>query len=627
MCGIAGIFGLEALDDARATVARMTDAIAHRGPDASGIHLAGNCILGHRRLSIIDLSHGPDQPFRSADGRHAIVFNGEIYNYRALRERLGALGHTFRTASDTEVLLAAYREWGPVCLNELEGMFAFAITDEVTQDLFLARDRMGIKPLYLYHDDRHLLFASEVRALLASGLVPRRIDTDAFVDHLRYQTVHAPDTIVRGVKMLEAGHAMLVSDQEVRSWRWYDPVAASYRSAGAMARTEVLREVRDRLSTAVEKRLVADVPFGAFLSGGIDSSAVVGLMAQASTAPVQTFSVVFDEAEYSEERYARIVADRFRTEHTPIRLSPADMLRMLPEALADMDHPSADGANTWVVSKVTREAGIKMALSGLGGDEVFAGYPVFTRTLELWRRRWVTQFPSTLRRWGGAMARAARPSITSSKMAEMLRLDAFTVDETYPVARRTFSDQDLVALLARDTLPRDSVRRIMKGIIREDRAYELPMLSQVSLGELATYLQNVLLRDTDQMSMAHALEVRVPFLDHHLVEFVLGVEDVHKYPHTPKALLTDALGDLLPREVTHRPKMGFTLPWETWMRVELRGMCEQRLARLANSPLFRPGSVDALWQRFLRRDPRVNWSRLWSLVVLADWMERQGMEE
>lgn len=627
MCGIAGIYGLETLPDPQAVLARMTDALAHRGPDAFGIHVAANCALGHRRLSIIDLSHDSDQPFHTADGGLTIVFNGEIYNYRALRERLTGLGHTFRTSSDTEVLLAAYRQWGHACLDELEGMFALAVLDTRTGELFLARDRMGIKPLYWYSDDRHLLFASEVRALLASGLVPRRIDREAFVDHLRYQTVHAPDTLVGGVHLLQAGHAMLVSDTELSIRRWYDPVAAAEKAAEHMPRERVLREVRDRLARAVEKRLVADVPFGAFLSGGIDSSAVVGLMAQASSSPVHTFSVVFDEEEFSEERYARMVAKRFRTEHTPIRLKPDDMLRMLPDALAAMDHPSADGPNTWVVSKVTREAGIKMALSGLGGDEVFAGYPVFRRTLDLWRRRWVTQFPSAWRGVAGAAVRSLRPGIAGTKMADALQLPTFSVDDTYPISRRTFSDRELVALLARDTLPADRVQRIMHGIIREDGGHTLPMLSQVSLGELSTYLQHVLLRDTDQMSMAHALEVRVPFLDHHLVAFVLGVGDMYKYPQTPKRLLTDAMGDLLPEEVTQRPKMGFTMPWEVWMRGELRPFCEQRLHRLSSGGLFRPGAVDGLWRAFLKHDPRVNWSRLWSLVTLADWMERQGMQD
>lgn len=624
MCGISGIHGLEQLTSPEAIVGRMNDAIAHRGPDAAGVWRGGNVVLGHRRLSIIDLSHASDQPFRSTDGRYTIAFNGEIYNYRALKAEL--TGVSWRTGSDTEVLLEAYARWGLECLHRLEGMFAFAVHDAVTDELVLVRDRMGIKPLYWYRDDKHLLFASEIRALLASDMVPRRLDRDALVDHLRYQTVHAPSTMVKDVRMLQAGHWMRIADQEVTVARWYDPVEASRKQVLPESLPEIQREVKDRLTRAVEKRLVSDVPFGAFLSGGIDSSAVVGLMAQVSSAPVHTFSVVFDEAEFSEEKYARIVADKFSTRHTAIRLRPEDMLRMLPDALAAMDHPSADGPNTYVVSKVTKEAGITMALSGLGGDEVFAGYPVFTRSIGLWNRRWVTQFPGPLRNLLASIIARARPSITSDKFGELLRLGTFSVDDTYPVSRLGFTDRELATVLDRDRLPANEVRNILHQLLRVDGAHYLPLLSQVSLGELSTYLQNVLLRDTDQMSMAHALEVRVPFLDHDLVEFVLGVNDQLKYPHSPKKFLVDSLGDLLPDEVVHRPKMGFTMPWELWMRNQLSGFCAERMARLGQRPLFRPGAVIGLWERFLARDARVNWARIWSLVVLEDWLERHGIE-
>ncbi|MEZ4756833.1 MAG: asparagine synthase (glutamine-hydrolyzing) [Flavobacteriales bacterium] len=624
MCGITGIFGLEGIPDARATVTAMNRALAHRGPDAEGFWSDEVVALGHRRLGIIDLGHASDQPFRSPDGRYTLVFNGEIYNYRELRAELPQW--SFRTASDTEVLLAALITWGDGALHRLKGMFAFALWDSAQQELLLVRDRMGIKPLYVARSGQHILFASELRAVLASGLLRPTLDRDALVDHLRYQTVHAPATIVREVRMLEAGHAMRISDQEVRSWQWYDLVGAVDRNVEHLPLAEVHREVRERLSRAVERRLVADVPFGAFLSGGIDSSAIVGLMAQATQAPVHTFSVVFNEPAFSEEPYAQLVAARFRTEHTPIRLQPHDMLDLLPDALAAMDHPSADGPNTYVVSKVTKAAGITMALSGLGGDELFAGYPVFARSIGLWNKRWLTQFPGWMRSlvaWGLS---STRPSIQSDKLGELLRLSHFTVDDTYPVSRITFSDREVAALMGATRLPENTVRRFMHTLVRSGRGHELPLLSQVSLGELGTYLQSVLLRDTDQMSMAHALEVRVPFLDHDLVEFVLGVSDQHKYPHRPKQLLVDSLGDLLPRAIVDRPKMGFTLPWEHWMRNELQSWCADRVKRAGHRPWFAPGAVERLWARFLAHDPRVNWSRLWSLIVLEDWLERHGLE-
>lgn len=623
MCGIAGIHGLEGLADASAVVRRMTDAQAHRGPDAEGLWQGPHAVLGHRRLSIIDLSDAGRQPFVSPDGRHALVFNGEIYNYRTLRAQLK--DWDFRTGSDTEVLLAAWCTWGVDALKRLEGMFAFAVYDVQSGELVLVRDRLGIKPLYVYRDDRHLLFASEVRALLASGLVPRRMDREALVDYLRYQTVHAPATIVEGVRMLPAGHLLRVSDQEVHEQRWWDLVAEVEPGLEMLPKEEVLRGVRDRLARAVEKRLVADVPFGAFLSGGIDSSAVVGLMSQATDGPVHTFSVVFDEQAYSEERYAKLVAERFGTRHTAIRLKADDMLRALPEALAAIDHPSGDGPNTFIVSRETKAAGITMALSGLGGDELFAGYPVFARTLMLWKRRWVTQFPEALRRMAGAASRIARPGMGSLKMAELLRLPAWSVDDTFPVSRLVMTDAELRALIAERPLPGNRVAAIMRDLIRTRGGHALPFLSQVSAGELSTYLQHVLLRDTDQMSMAHALEVRVPFLDHDLVTFVLGVGDGMKYPHSPKPLLVEALGDLLPAEIVDRPKMGFTLPWPHWMRSTLRSYCEARLQALGRREGFHGAALQRMWAAFLKEDPRMPWARLWYLVVLEDWLDRHGI--
>ncbi|MBL8000636.1 MAG: asparagine synthase (glutamine-hydrolyzing) [Flavobacteriales bacterium] len=624
MCGIAGIAGLTGLDAPETLVHAMTEAMAHRGPNARGWWRGPDVVLGHRRLSIIDLSPAGDQPFHSADGMLTIVFNGEIYNYRELRAELGA--HHFRTGSDTEVLLAAYAEWGIACLDRLQGMFGFALWDHRTSELHVVRDRLGVKPVYLWRKEGRLAFASELRALLATGLVPRRLDRVALADHLRYQTVHAPSTLVKDVRMLMPGHRLVWKAGAVEEVRWWDPVKAARRDAATMDLPTVQRQVRELLGAAVAKRLVSDVPFGAFLSGGIDSSAVVGLMAQASSTPVHTFSVVFDEERFSEERYARLVAQRFGTKHTAIRLTPADMLRELPGALAAMDHPSGDGPNTYVVSKVTKEAGITMALSGLGGDEVFAGYPVFTRTLRLQRLQAAALVPAALRGLAGDLVAALRGDLPARKLAALARLPGFSPAHTYPLSRLVFDDAELAWLLPGGALPPNAVARLAHQLLHADGGSALPALSQVSLLESAAYMQNVLLRDADQMSMAHALEVRVPFLDHDLVEFVLGVPDALKYPTTPKRLLVDSLGDLLPREIVDRPKMGFTLPWADWMRADLRAFCEERLRDPRMGEVWNAKAVEALWQRFLRGDKATPWGRLWHLVVLADWMRRNAIE-
>lgn len=639
MCGISGIVGLKATThfakeaDPVAIVRRMNKAIAHRGPDADGVWRGSDVVLGHRRLSIIDLSAASNQPMTTPDGRYTIVFNGEIYNYRDLRKQLGDVA--WRSGGDGEVLLHAWARWGADCLPKLEGMFAFAVWDEQEQECVLVRDRLGIKPLYhsVFSIPQEgmpmgLVFASEIRALVASGAVEPELDLNALTDYLRYGTVHAPMTIMHGVRMLLPGHMLRFSAQKgVREdLEWWSPVKSARQDAQVLPIEGVTKEIRSLLSKAVEKRLVADVPFGAFLSGGIDSSAVVGLMAECSSAPVHTFNVSFDESEFSEARFAQLIAKRFNTRHTEIKLKPADMLRYLPDALAAMDHPSMDGPNTWVVSKVTKEAGITMALSGLGGDEVFAGYDVFKRSTDLQRKAWLMAVPKVLRKLAGSVVAKARPGAASTKAAELLALSDWTLKNTYALSRLAFTDAELRALLLHEVSSINAVRLQAEVLLEGGGGNALPLLSRVSLLEMSTYMQNVLLRDTDQMSMAHALEVRVPFLDHDLVSFVLGVGDAFKYPHTPKQLLTDSLGDLLPREIIDRPKMGFTLPWAQWMRGELKTFCADRMQALAKRRQFRAEGINDLWQRFLANDPRVTWGRVWMLVVLEDWMQRNGVQ-
>lgn len=628
MCGIAGIATPDLKgagpEGSEAITRRMTAALAHRGPDAEGIWSGSQVVLGHRRLSIIDPEPASNQPFRSADGRYVLVYNGAVYNFRELRESLAH--YPFRTKGDTEVLLAAWMEWGEACLDRLEGMFAFAVWDVKEETLVIARDRFGIKPVYYHADGGRLLFASELRSILASGIVPRKLDEAALCDHLRHGSVHAPATIVKDVRMLLPGHVLRWSSEGMSIHRWWNVAASADPAAGSMDLKEIHGAVRDRFLRAVEKRMVADVPFGAFLSGGIDSSAVVGAMAQATRGRVHTFTITFDEAEFSEARFAQLIAKKFGTKHNEIRLRPEDMLRMMPEALADMDHPSADGPNTWVVSKMTKEAGITMALSGLGGDEVFAGYEVFKRSVALLRKRGITAVPRPLRMLIGMAVKSRKEGAAGWKAAELLKLRDWKVADTYPLARLAFSNAELRKKLLAVHLHPDAVAGDVRQWLESSEGARLEPLSQVSVAELVTYLPDVLLRDTDQMAMAHALEVRSPFLDHDLTGFVLGVPDAVKFPHTPKKLLTDALGDLLPREVTHRPKMGFTLPWAHWMRDQLSSFCAVRMEALARRPQFNSQGVNSLWERFLKGDPAVTWSRVWMLVVLEEWMQANGIE-
>jgi len=373
------------------TVRVMNNALKHRGPDDEGVYSDENVSLGQRRLMIIDLTRAGHQPMSTPDGRFTLVFNGEVYNFEEIRKQLD---YPFRSKTDSEVVLAAWQKWGEDSVTRFNGMFAFAVWDKKEKQLFLIRDRLGIKPLYWSLQGGSLLFSSEVRALLASGKVSREIDQDSLVDFLRYQTVQTPDTILKDVKMLQAGCILrfdLNKKEPVITSYWKPEISGSLKSDTSYS--EVKENVSELFYRSVKRRLVADVPFGAFLSGGIDSSAIVGAMAKVSNRQVKTFNISFAEDEFSEARYARHIAKLNNTDHTEINLTPQDFLRYLPDALSNMDHPSGDGPNTWLVSKVTKEAGITMALSGLGGDELFAGYPIFKRMMSLAGKHWIWKLP------------------------------------------------------------------------------------------------------------------------------------------------------------------------------------------------------------------------------------------
>ena len=632
MCGIAGIISTTHNSKEFGTaIQKMTDAIAHRGPNSEGLWNDTHCYFGHRRLSIIDLSEAGNQPYTSQDGRYVLIYNGELYNYKDLKFELQRVEHGsnnlpyfFKTNTDTEVILASYLRWGKQCLKKFNGMFAFAIWDTIEQTVFIARDRLGVKPLYYQFTNNTLIFASEIRALLKSGLVQKKINQQAVNDYIQYATVHAPNTIIEDVQILLPAHSIefnistplnaSIHNLKFEIEEWWN--ASDYtKSTADISYEETCKLVNEKLTMAVERRLVADVPFGAFLSGGIDSSAIVGLMSKVSSEKAQTFNVSFDESEFSEAKYAKQIAERFNTEHHEIKLTPTDFLNQLPEALNAMDHPSGDGPNSYIVSKATKNAGITMALSGLGGDELFAGYDVFKRMLELDKKAWLNIIPA--KGLLGKLISAKNKSVQGDKMAEILRLDHVSSFHAYPINRKLFNQKDYQHLLKQKTNDDAYVKECIK-MFKTDTEHQL---SKISLYEMNTYMQNVLLRDADQMSMAVALEVRVPFLDYQLVETLLGIKDEYKYPHTAKKLLTDSLGDLLPTDIINRPKMGFTLPWKEWLKGTLREFSEDNIIEFSKREFVNREAVLIIWNRFLNNDPKITWSRVWHLIVLNYWIK------
>lgn len=626
MCGINGVYNLKDLKAPKEIITKMNESTAHRGPDSTNSYSDNDIILGHNRLSIIDLSDGANQPLLNNEGNLVLVFNGEIYNYLELKEKLKD-DYSFNTSSDSEVLMAAYQKWGKACLHKLEGMFAFAIWDKKAKTLFIARDRLGIKPLYYFDDNQYLAFSSEVRGLMDLPFVGKNINKEGLVDYLRYGTVHAPNTIVAGVKMLLPGHSIWLSADEYQVENYWDLGSFINRKAENQSYEEVTKEVRTRLSNSVKNRMQADVPYGAFLSGGIDSSAIVGLMSEISKQPVKTFSISFNEKDYSEAKYAQIIADKFKTEHTEINLTPTDFLKQLPAAMAAMDHPSTDGLNSYMVAKVTKESGVTMALSGLGGDELFAGYDIFHRAVNLLDKKWLFSFPLFVRKAIAGGLRLVKPSISSDKITETITQKYLELPFYYPINRQVLTDDIVKKITNKVELPENAVFQIgMENLDVAKEGFKAPFLSKVSYLEMNTYMQNVLLRDVDQMSMASALEVRVPFLDHQLVEYVHGVPDEYKFPYSPKKLLVDSMGDLLPPEIVNREKMGFVFPWQVWMKEDLNEFCTENLNWLKAQSYFNSNAIDEIWTLFLQGNYKITWSRIWHLVVLGYWLKKNNIE-
>ncbi len=604
MCGIAGVVGLEE-EEARGYVSKMNDLQAHRGPDANGIVSDQYACLGHRRLAIIDLDQRSNQPLISKNGRFWLVFNGEIYNYREIRLKL--IPYKFRTESDSEILLAGYEKWGEEVLQYLNGMFSFAIWDTERQSLFVARDRLGIKPLY-YSTKKGFSFSSELRAIIHAGVMRPLLNMQSLKTFLINQSIPTPETLIDGVQQLPAGCYGVYREGKFSIQKYWslEGIKTTDLEEGAD-----LDALKPHLLDAVSERTVADVDLGAFLSGGIDSSAIVGLLSELKLQKVNTFSIGFKEDQYDESSFARLVSKKFETNHENLILTPEDLLSKIPDTLQAMDSPTADGVNTYIISEAVRNRGIKVALSGLGGDELFAGYPVF-KQLPAVGRQLIYRLPSLCRQPLAFLLKQMIPSHRGAKLQSLLSVSGSDLNSLYPIFRSiaTAKEVDQLFLVEEPENAQSNLTHFK----------HLDTIASISALELSSYTENVLLRDTDQMSMAHGLEVRVPFLDHRLVEKVLATPGSLKFGPSPKHLLIQTLGNLLPTEIVHRKKQGFALPWEHWLKHELKGFAQNELNKLSNYDLFNQVEVERLWWEFQSGNRRIHWSRIWTLVILGNWI-------
>jgi len=626
----------------------MTAALRHRGPDEEGFltgdQRAPGLALGMRRLSIIDLAGG-QQPVWNEARDVAVIYNGELYNYRELRERLTLLGHHFSTQSDTEILVHGWEEWGEECLAELRGMFAFALLDlrgrfATAPLLFLARDPLGIKPLYYTQSPGGFAFASEVRALLASGIVPKQISQDALTSYLLFGSTSEPVTLLEGVFSLPPGHRMLLYVPErrrvPRARPWWDPQTSSAARDPRKPKDldSAAKRLRPMLEDAVRAHLIADVPVGLFLSSGLDSGAIAALAGRVQ-AGIRSFTLAFPGTAYDEAPLARRIAERCGTQHKEIPLDGSAMLGRIDEAVAGLDQPTMDGINTYFVSWAAREAGLKVALSGLGGDELFAGYASFSNTALLQRLTRLAWFvPQPLRR-AVAPLMAGILGIRMSRDAAGKAVAAWTDPDRLPhpyfYARALFPPGQLNRLMEPrfrpSTVGSDGVTLEPTWLGWLDRAAseagKLEPIAATAWLEMRCYMASTLLRDTDSLSMAQSLEVRVPLLDTPLVEFVSSLPDVARHrAGSQKALLVGALRNILPEEILGQQKRTFTLPWEEWLRGPLKPKLEASFVDIAPAlaPHLRAEGVRGVWGAFL--DGKTSWSRPWSLYVLNEWCKR-----
>jgi len=644
MCGLAGLMRLDGrvtVEDVGA-VLRMLDAQDHRGPDDWGLLLpdaaarsrelgpllgrldpahvmtypversSAATVLGVRRLAILDRSPRGRMPMGSANRRGWLAYNGETYNYRELRAELGP-AESFSSGSDTEVLLRAFDTWGEAALARLRGMFGLAYFQAgPTPTLLLARDRFGIKPLYWHEDRRRVLFASEVTAIVRGGLVPDEASGEALARFLEWGSVPSPLTTVKDVRALPPGHILKISSRGARVERYWDLDGAveAARRAAPRAAADAVVATRERLEESVRLHLVSDVPLGVFLSGGIDSSALAALAAEGRPQPLTTLSVAFEERALSEAAYARRMAARVGADHHEVLLRAPDVFADLGAFFAAMDQPTVDGLNTWCIARAAREAGLTVVLSGLGGDEVFWGYDHLRRTAALGLARAVmAALPAAVRRGVTRLGPMAGALLARPGLDRLAALEAPTPPGVYHLVRGLFPRATVRDLLGASEGDLEAAAPALTGDARAGAGDLRETLTRL---EFSHYLGDQLLRDTDVMGMAHSIEARVPYLDHRLVETVLGLPAALKLDRArPKPLLLDALGDRLPREIWDRPKMGFTFPMAAWMRErapELERLCleDKRLQRSA---------VEAVWSAFAAG--RSHWSRPWALLVLA----------
>ena len=622
MCGIAGFTRFfDATGDAESLL-RMGDRIAHRGPDAHGEYLDDGVGLCHRRLSIIDLSTAGNQPMFSEDGNLVIVFNGEIYNFLELRKELEQKGYSFKTRTDTEVILALYQFEGPRCLDKLFGMFAIALWDKRKQELFLARDRLGKKPLYFYHDQKRFIFGSEIKSILEIESVPKEIRHDAIYDFFVYQYVPEAKSIFKNIDKLKPGHYLTINKNGMDVKQYWD---VSFKQQSTSNEEEIAEGLLDVIDTCTKQRMISDVPLGAFLSGGVDSSGVVALMANNSEKPVVTCSIGFDSKKYDEIQYAKQVAEQYHTTHHELTVKE-NILDHLQHIAGYFDEPFADQSlvPTYFVSQLAKTK-VTVALAGDGGDENFAGYSKYS--VDQIENNLRNKVPGFIREnlFPPFVAPLQKSNVRALKRAGTL-LSAMSKSPAEGFyLTNTFMTDAMWNRLANDDLKRELDGYHPSAISMQfyNEADADDHLSRVLYTDIKTYLVGDILVKVDRMSMANSLEVRAPILDHRVVEYAASIPSSMKLQQKEKKhILKKAFGQLLSPEILYRKKMGFSVPLAQWLRNELKDVAEEKLFQPESglSNYFKPGEIKNIWLEH-QQGNRDHSAALWSLLMFEFWWQ------
>jgi len=600
MCGIAGILGKKLSES---TITELQKSLQHRGPNNFGsfIDYETEVIqLFHFRLSIIDLSNQANQPFISACGRYVLVFNGEIYNYNKIRLDLVKQGFRFYTNSDTEVLLNSFIHWGISCVNYLEGMFAFSLWDRVNRELYLSRDRFGEKPLYYFHDKNIFSFSSELRSLMTMINISPTLNKNIIPIYLKYQNVPFGNTFINSLYSLKPGHYLILKDQKVITKCYWD-LKSQFVNYTNQEKCLTPLMFKDILIDCVSKSLQSDVPLGMFLSGGIDSSILTLIAKKYLGKDISTFTVCFDNKLYQDKTYAKYVANYLNTDHNEIFFDDKAIISVVSEALSDTDNPTADGINTWIISKSVKSAGLTVAISGVGADELFGGYNTFRR-LNFFNS-FHKYIPSFISKYNN----------DSSKILAFLGSDSISKAYTY---NRTFLDSYWINNLLPNYVESDDVY-LNHGLEFEN--LKPNVFNFTSYMELSCYMSNVLLKDSDQMSMAHSLEIRSPFLNHKILESLQQVDFKHNFSR-PKSILYNIFKNDFSEHFWKRPKQGFVMPWNIWLKNELKPMADSLFDAALKQGIFDRDGLIKLKTSF--DNNKISWSRYWLILSLTSWVEK-----